>query len=49
MRLWGVWVRYRAEIVAWERDRQFADEQRRGPYAAFRHTHRFEPVPGGTR
>jgi ligand-binding SRPBCC domain-containing protein len=45
----GVWVRYRAEIVAWERDRLFVDEQRRGPYREFRHTHRFEPIEGGTR
>ena len=44
----GVRVHMTSEIVALERPREFTDEMRRGPFARWRHTHRFEPADGGT-
>jgi ligand-binding SRPBCC domain-containing protein len=35
-------------ITEWERPTRFVDEQVRGPFAWFRHEHRFTPVDGGT-
>ena len=36
-------------ISAMERPTRFVDEQVRGPFARFRHEHRFESIDGGTR
>jgi ligand-binding SRPBCC domain-containing protein len=36
-------------IVEYERPRRFVDEQVKGPFAAWRHEHRFEVDPEGTR
>jgi uncharacterized protein (TIGR01777 family) len=33
--------------TAYEKDRLFVDEQVRGPFATWRHEHRFEPIEGG--
>jgi ligand-binding SRPBCC domain-containing protein len=35
--------------TAFEPPARFVDEQTRGPFRSFRHEHRFEAVPGGTR
>jgi ligand-binding SRPBCC domain-containing protein len=37
------------EIVEHDRPHRFVDEQVSGPFAAFRHVHRFEPAGGGTQ
>jgi ligand-binding SRPBCC domain-containing protein len=37
------------EIVEHDRPHRFVDEQVSGPFAAFRHVHRFEPTGHGTR
>lgn len=37
-----------SRITAFERPSRFVDEQVSGPFASFRHEHRFEAVPGGT-
>jgi ligand-binding SRPBCC domain-containing protein len=37
-----------SEITAFDRPNRFVDEQISGPFAWFRHEHRFEAVPGGT-
>lgn len=46
--LLGVRLRMTSKVVAFERPREFTDEMRRGPFARWRHTHRFEPAEGGT-
>jgi ligand-binding SRPBCC domain-containing protein len=48
LRLHGVPIRWRSAITCWEPGRRFVDEQVRGPYALWQHTHEFEPCPGGT-
>jgi ligand-binding SRPBCC domain-containing protein len=48
-RRWGVPHRVVSEVTAFENEVLFRDEQREGPLARWAHTHRFEPVPGGTR
>jgi ligand-binding SRPBCC domain-containing protein len=38
-----------SEIVELEAPTRFVDRQTAGPFAWFRHVHRFEAIPGGTR
>ena len=46
LRLFGVPFSWLTEITRWEPDRLFVDEQRRGPYALWHHTHTFTDAPG---
>lgn len=46
--LFGLRLHMTSEIVAFDRPREFTDEMRRGPFARWRHTHRFEQTGGGT-
>lgn len=48
LRLHGVPFCWRTEITAWEPAERFVDEQRRGPYRRWRHTHTFLDCAGGT-
>lgn len=48
LRLFGVPVAWRTEIVDWRPPRGFTDVQLSGPYALWEHTHRFATVPDGT-
>ena len=48
LRLAGIPIRWRTEIVSWTPPRAFVDVQRRGPFLLWEHTHRLTPVAGGT-
>lgn len=49
IRLRGVPLRWSSRITRWEPPRVFVDEQVRGPYRQWIHTHLFVAVEGGTR
>jgi ligand-binding SRPBCC domain-containing protein len=48
LRLFGVRFGWRTRIVSFDPEEEFVDEQLRGPYRSFVHTHRFREIPGGT-
>lgn len=48
LRLRGIPLTWQSEITAWVPPRYFMDEQRRGPYRLWRHTHTFEETAAGT-
>jgi ligand-binding SRPBCC domain-containing protein len=49
IRVRGLAIRWRTEIMEWEPPHRFVDVQVRGPYRLWRHTHTFEEAGGGTR
>lgn len=48
LRLAGIPLRWRSVIRDWKPGESFVDEQERGPYALWRHEHRFVADRGGT-
>jgi ligand-binding SRPBCC domain-containing protein len=48
LRLFGLPIRWRTEIVEWRPPLGFTDVQLAGPYRRWEHTHRLRRVDGGT-
>lgn len=48
IRLFGVPLKWRTRIEAYEPTARFVDTQLRGPYKLWHHLHEFIDVPGGT-
>jgi hypothetical protein len=48
IRVHGLPIRWRTEIMEWQPPHRFIDMQLRGPYTLWHHTHSFEDRDGGT-
>jgi ligand-binding SRPBCC domain-containing protein len=49
LRLRGIPIRWQSEITTWNPPYCFVDQQCRGPYAEWIHTHQFEEMEGSTK
>ena len=47
LKLHGIPIRWQTEITEWDPPHFFEDEQRRGPYRLWRHTHTFDETEDG--
>ena len=48
LRLHGIPIRWRTEISDWDPPHRFTDQQLKGPYQLWKHTHTFETTSNGT-
>ena len=44
----GIPIKWRTQILDWDPPHGFVDDQLKGPYKQWHHTHRFEEIEGGT-
>ncbi len=49
LRLRGIPIRWQSEITIWNPPHCFVDQQCRGPYTEWIHTHQFEEIEGSTK
>jgi ligand-binding SRPBCC domain-containing protein len=49
LKLHGIPLKWQSEISRWDPPSSFVDEQRKGPYRRWVHTHTFAAERGGTR
>ena len=49
LRLRGIPIRWQSEITTWNPPYCFVDQQCRGPYTEWIHTHQFEEMEGSTK
>jgi len=49
LRLHGIPIRWKTEILLWDPPHRFIDLQRSGPYKLWHHTHQFEAHDGRTK
>lgn len=48
LKIRGIPVSWRSQILDWQTDQKFVDVQLKGPYSIWHHTHRFFAYAGGT-
>ena len=48
LKVHGLPIRWKTEIIEWEPPQRFVDVQLKGPYKLWHHTHTFEERDGGT-
>ena len=48
LKIHGFPAKWRTEILDWKPGQKFVDQQLKGPYSVWHHTHSFEPLAGGT-
>lgn len=48
LRVHRIPLRWKTEILDWDPPRSFVDNQAKGPYALWHHTHSFEPINDGS-
>ena len=48
LRIHGLPIKWRTEILEWEENKRFVDNQVYGPYTKWHHTHTFAEKDGGT-
>jgi ligand-binding SRPBCC domain-containing protein len=48
LRIWGIPIRWRTEIILWEPPFRFVDTQVHGPYRVWIHEHKFLETEDGT-